>query len=187
MFREALAQGTPLGLEAKGYMDRGELVPDAVTVAMVMERLNREDCRGGAILDGFPRTLVQAEALDAALKETGRHVDQAVYLAVPREELLRRLSGRWLCRSCGASYHGVFNPPRIESRCDRCGGELYQRADDTRETAERRLEVYFAQTEPLIDYYRAQGVLEEIDGSVGIEEVSRAALGALKQVRARIG
>jgi len=180
MFREAVTRGTPRGLEAKGFMDRGELVPDAVTVAMVVERLKERDACGGVILDGFPRTIAQAESLDDALGESGGDVDRAIYLAVPEEELLRRLSGRWLCRSCQASYHEVFNPPEVAERCDRCGGELYQRPDDTRETAERRLQVYFEQTRPVIDYYRRKGLLREVDGNQDIDEVRAAVVKAIR-------
>ena len=183
MFRSALQRGTPRGLEAKAFMDRGELVPDDVTVAMVIERLQEPDSTEGVILDGFPRTVAQAEALDAALAERGSRVDQAIYLEVDEEELLRRLSGRWLCRSCQASYHEVFNPPRQAGRCDRCGGELYQREDDTLETAKRRLQVYFDQTMPIIDHYRRQGVLDEVDGAQGIEEVRQAILSVVRERR----
>jgi len=185
MFRDAVARGTEQGLEAKAYMDRGELVPDEVTVAMVMERLAAPDAARGVILDGFPRTVAQAEVLDGALERVGKRVDQAIYLAVPREDLLRRLSGRWLCRQCQASYHEVFNPPSQPGRCDRCGGELYQREDDTRETAERRLQVYFEQTTPVIDHYRRRGVLDEVDGDQGIAEVREAILDAV--ARRRVG
>jgi adenylate kinase len=181
MFRQAIEQGTERGLQAKAYMDRGELVPDEVTVGMVMARLAHPDARQGVLLDGFPRTVPQAQALDAALQAQGTRVAQALYLAVPEEELLRRLSGRWLCRRCQASYHEVFNPPAVAGVCDRCGGELYQREDDTRETAERRLRVYFEQTTPIIGYYRDQGVLDEVDGNRSIEAVRQAICGAIKR------
>jgi len=172
MFREAQANGTDLGLRAKSYMERGELVPDEVTVAMVMERLRQPDASNGAILDGFPRNVPQARALDKALADAGKRVDQSVYMVVPEDELLRRLSGRWLCRVCQASYHQVFNPPGRPGVCDRCGGQLYQREDDSLETAKRRLQVYFDQTMPVIGYYREKGVLDEVDGAQSIPEVT---------------
>jgi adenylate kinase len=183
MFRAAVQRGTPTGLQAKAFMDRGELVPDDVTVAMVMERLREPDASKGVILDGFPRTVAQAEALSASLTSAGQKVDQAIYLAVDDGELLRRLSGRWLCRSCGASYHEVFNPPQQAGRCDRCGGELYQRDDDTVETAKRRLQVYFDQTMPIIDFYRREGVLDEVDGAQSIDDVRQAIVNAVRQRR----
>lgn len=184
MFRDAMARRTLRGLQAKRYVDRGELVPDDVTVAMVMERLADESCRNGAILDGFPRNLAQARALEHSLNGQGQRVDQALYLSVPGDELLRRLSGRWLCRQCQAPYHEVFDPPAQPGRCDRCGGELYQREDDQRETARRRLEVYFEQTTPVIDYYRSLGVLDEIDGSRDIAAVRES---IVRSVRRRQG
>lgn len=180
MFRDAMAKGTPLGQQAKSYVDRGELVPDEITVAMVIERLNQPDAAHGVLLDGFPRTLAQAEALDRALGANGKRIDQAIYLRVPEDELIRRLAGRWLCRSCQASYHEVFNPPQVAGRCDRCGGELYQRPDDTVETARRRLAV-FEQTVPVIEYYRQRGVLDEVDGARPIEEVRRAIVDAVRR------
>ncbi|SRR6266508_2511862 len=181
MFRAAMARQTPLGMKAKEFVDRGELVPDQITVAMVIDRLQEPDAEDGVILDGFPRNVPQAEALDRALADNGSHVDEALYLAVQPDELLRRLSGRWLCRQCQASYHEVFNPPRVAGKCDVCGGELYQREDDSIETARRRLDVYFEQTTPIIDYYRRRGVLEEIDGQRAIPEVRKAMLGAVRR------
>jgi len=181
LFREAVRQGTPLGREAQAYMDRGELVPDSVTVAMLLERLDRPDAANGALLDGFPRTVPQAEALDQALAGRGQRVNLAIYLSVPREALLNRLSGRWICQGCGASYHEVFNPPTVQERCDACGGTLYQRPDDRRETAERRLDVYLEQTVPVIDYYRQRGALVEVNGDqppAAVEEALRKALRA---------
>jgi adenylate kinase len=174
MFRDAMAKRTPLGVRAKEYVDRGELVPDEITVGMVIDRLGEADATQGVILDGFPRNVPQAEALDRALTEKGLRVDQAIYLAVDNDELLKRLSGRWLCRQCQASYHEVFNPPSVAGRCDRCGGELYQRDDDTIETARRRLDVYFEQTLPIIDYYRGRGVLDQVDGQQSIPAVKAA-------------
>ena len=171
LFRYNLSQETELGLLAKSYMDKGVLVPDDVTVRMVEDRLSRPDCAVGAILDGFPRNLDQARALDDLLAKAGHRVTKALYVAVEREDLIARLTGRRICKSCQAAYHVLFNPPAQEGVCDDCGGELYQRADDSRETVEKRLEVYFEQTAPLIDYYRNQSVLAEIDGGKTIEEV----------------
>lgn len=174
LFREHLKQGTPLGRLAQTYMDRGELVPDAVTIAMVRERLQEPDCQAGAILDGFPRTVAQAEALDALLAESGEAVCSVPYVKVSPEVLLERLSGRWTCRQCGAVYHVQYHPPKVPGVCDACGGELYQRPDDTPETQRRRIEVYLEQTAPLIAYYRQRGVLVEVNGERPIEEVHAA-------------
>jgi adenylate kinase len=185
LFRENLKQETELGLLAKGYMDRGELVPDEVTVGMVRERLSRPDCARGAILDGFPRTVAQAEALEGLLADMGGKLSAVPYVKVPEEVLLARLAGRWTCRQCGAMYHELFSPPKKAGICDRCGGELYQRPDDTPETQRHRIEVYFEQTAPLIDYYRDQGVLVEIDGRPGIEEIQAELLHVVASVRER--
>lgn len=185
MFREAIAGGTGIGRKVKQYLERGELVPDEITVAMVVERLERRDGAAGFLLDGFPRNLAQAQALDRELRVQGVAVDAAVYLAVPEEELLRRLSGRWLCALCQAPYHEVSYPPRVAGRCDQCGSELYQRPDDTVETARHRLEVYFEQTMPLIDYYRERGVLDEVDGFRDVESVRQAIVEAVQR-RGRI-
>jgi len=181
LFREAVANRTRLGLLAKSYMDRGELVPDDVTIAMVMERLSQPDCRKGAILDGFPRTIEQARALEEALAKEGHSIALVPYIKVSMETLLKRLSGRWICRRCQAVYHILYNPPKVEGKCDKCGGELYQRSDDKPETARRRLEVYFEQTMPLIEYYRHKGLLKEIDGEGNIEEVQAALVKAIKE------
>jgi adenylate kinase len=172
LFRENLKNETELGLKAKAYMDRGELVPDDITIAMVMERLSRPDCANGALLDGFPRTIAQAEALDQALAVRGQKISAVPYIAVPDEVLVERLSGRWLCRVCGKSYHTLFNPPQRPGVCDEDGGELYQRDDDKPETVRHRLKVYWEQTSPLIDYYRRRGVLVEINGDQPIEAVA---------------
>ena len=186
MFRDAIARNTLRGRQAKGYMDRGELVPDDLTVEMVMDRLAQPDTTEGAILDGFPRNLAQAKALDAALARQGKEIDQVLYLSVPGDVLLRRLAGRWLCRNCHTPYHELFNPPEIAGRCGRCGGELYQREDDTLETAQRRLEVYFQHTLPVIDYYRQRHILAEVDGSKSISEVRDAMLRSVQRHRAAI-
>ena len=180
LFRSALQKKTPLGLEVKKYMDQGLLVPDEVTIAMIRERLALPDCQEGVILDGFPRTLEQAKALDAALAEEGRAIDKVLYIKVPNEELVTRLSGRWICRDCQAVYHTITNPPKQAGRCDACGGELYQRSDDRPETVRRRLEVYFEQTMPLIEYYTERGVLTEVNGDQSIAEVQTALIEALK-------
>jgi adenylate kinase len=185
LFREAVRRGTPLGREAQTYMDRGELVPDAVTIAMLLERLDRPDAANGVLLDGFPRTLPQAEALDEALIARHAQVDMAIYLDVPREVLLARLSGRWLCPDCGATYHAVFSPPSVEGRCDRCGATLVQRGDDQRETAERRLAVYLAQTVPVMEYYRRRDVLVEVDGNQSVERVEHVLRDALRAHRVK--
>lgn len=179
LFREALAQGTELGLLAKSYMERGALVPDEVTTAMVMERLSKPDCARGAVLDGFPRTIEQAKALDKALAERDKAVDKVLYINVSEDELLRRLSGRWICRKCQATFHEASRPSAKAGVCDACGGELYQRPDDTVETAKRRLEVYFDQTAPLIAYYREAKKLIEINGGQSIPEVQNDMVRAL--------
>jgi len=182
LFREHLKNKTELGLLAKEYMDKGELVPDDVTIAMIRERLQEPDCDQGAILDGFPRTLAQAQGLDRMLADMGRRLDGVLYIAVPDEELVRRLSGRWICRQCQTPYHAIFSPPAKEGVCDACGGELYQRDDDRPETVRARLKVYHQQTAPLIDYYRQAGLLVEVDGSGDIETVSAALLEAAKKM-----
>ncbi|MCD6555072.1 MAG: adenylate kinase [Chloroflexi bacterium] len=181
LFRENLRNETELGRLARAYMDRGELVPDEVTIAMVKERLAQPDCAGGAILDGFPRTIAQAQALEAILAEKGQRVGIVPYIKVSDEVLLARLAGRWTCRQCEAIYHELFSPPKVAGRCDVCGGELYQRADDTPETQRRRIEVYFQQTTPLIEYYRRQGLLVEIDGEQSVEQVRADLLAAIQQ------
>jgi adenylate kinase len=179
LFRQALGDKTELGLKAKAYMDKGQLVPDEITIQMVLERLAAPDCTGGAILDGFPRNLAQAKALDKALAEQSKFIDKVVYIAVSERELLKRLSGRWICRQCQAPYHEVDSPPRVAGKCDRCGGELYQRADDNTETIKQRLKVYFAETSPLIDYYTGSGKLLEIDGEGSADEVNKRIRAAL--------
>ena len=182
LFRENLKNETELGLKAKVYMDRGELVPDDVTIAMVMERLGRPDCAGGALLDGFPRTIAQAEALDRALAERGHKISVVPYIAVPDEVLIERVSGRRLCRVCGEAYHVKFNPPEQPGVCDADGGELYQRDDDKPETVRKRLEVYWEQTSPLVDYYRRRGVLVEINGDQPIDAVTADLRAAVSSV-----
>lgn len=172
LFRQAIEQGTELAMQAKSYMEKGKLVPDEITIQMVLERLSAPDCESGAILDGFPRNLKQAKALDRALAKQAKAVDKMVYIKVSEEEVTRRLSGRWICRNCQAPYHSTDSPPKIWGKCDRCGGELYQRSDDTPSTVKERLKVYFAETAPLIDYYTQSGKLLEIDGEGEINEIS---------------
>ncbi len=171
MFREAQEQETELAGQARSYMEKGQLVPDEITIRMVLERITAPDCVNGVVFDGFPRNLKQAEALDEALVEQGIAVDKVVYIKVSETELLERLSGRWICRQCQAPYHALNSPPKTPGKCDRCGGSLYQRADDTVETVKERLRVYFAQTAPLIDYYTRAGKLLEVDGEGGVDEV----------------
>jgi adenylate kinase len=180
MFREAMRSGSEVGQQAKAYYDRGELVPDELTIRMLLERLAQPDCAGGCMLDGFPRNLEQAKALDSALAERGQAVDQVAYIRVGEEELIERLGGRWTCRRCGAVYHQQNSPPATAGRCDQCGGELYQRSDDQPETVRRRLTVYFRDTAPLVEYYRQRGKLAEVDGGQDIEAVGRALMDALE-------
>lgn len=180
LFRQALAQGSELGMRAKSYMDKGKLVPDEITIQMVLERISAADCEGGVIFDGFPRNLKQAEALDKILARKNKVIDKVVYIKVPEKELLERLSGRWICRQCQTPYHIKNSPPKVPGRCDRCGGELYQRSDDTVETVKKRLEVYFAETAPLIDYYTRAGKLLEVDGQGEVDEIESRIIKALR-------
>jgi adenylate kinase len=172
LFRQALEQGTKLGLEAKAYMEKGVLVPDEITISMVLERIAAPDCERGVVLDGFPRNVNQAKALGKALATEDKAIDKVVYIKVSEEELVKRLSGRWICRQCQAPYHAIDFPPKVSGRCDRCGGELYQRPDDTPETVRKRLEVYFAETAPVIDYYTQVGKLIAVDGEGSVDEVA---------------
>jgi adenylate kinase len=181
IFRENLKNKTDLGKLAEGYMSRGELVPDDVTIAMIRERLSRPDAANGALLDGFPRTPAQAEALDKMLAEFGGQVDVVPYIKVPEDVLIERLSGRWTCRTSGHVFHEKYNPPKVPGVCDYDGSELYQREDDKAETVKNRIQVYFKQTEPLIQYYRQRGKLVEIDGTQPIEKVSSDLLAVLPE------
>ncbi len=181
LFRQAAAEGTELGKQAQAYMKEGKLVPDEITIKMVMDKLAVVDKKNGIVFDGFPRTLKQAEALDKALKETNKKIDRVVYIKVGEEELLTRLSGRWICRQCQTPYHSVSSPPKVAGKCDKCGGELYQRTDDQPATVKNRLKVYFAETAPLIDYYLKAGKLLEIDGEGDIEEISRRLIASLRK------
>lgn len=171
IFRAAMTEGTPLGLKAKEYVDKGQLVPDDITIGIVSERVSRPDTASGFLLDGFPRTVAQAEALDKVLKEMGKEIDVVIHLKVDRDLLLERLTGRRICRSCGSTYHVVFNPPKVEGQCDKCGGELYQRADDSVETVATRLDVNIKQQEPLLQFYEATNLLRTVDGDSEINEV----------------
>jgi len=183
MLREAVAAGSPLGREAKRYMDQGALVPDDVIIRMMAERLSVADAGRGFILDGFPRTTAQAEALSRLLKDLGQSLDTVVYFDVSEPELLRRLTGRRVCRACGHSYHLTFNPPKRAGVCDACGGELYQRDDDGEATVRNRLEVYRRQTAPLLDYYRQRNILTTVSGEgpvATIRDAIRAAAGAVR-------
>ncbi len=185
MFRQAVEQGTELGMQVKSYMEKGVLVPDELTIHMVLERMSAPDCQPGVILDGFPRNIKQAEALDEALARQAKAIDVVVYIKVSEEEILRRLSGRWICRQCQTPYHSQNSPPRVWGKCDQCGGELYQRPDDTVEIIKKRLQVYFAQTAPLISYYTQAGKLLEVDGEGGVDEVGRRVILALRGVVTR--
>lgn len=173
LLREAIEEGTTLGKQAKTYMDAGELVPDQLVTAMVAERLQRQDCANGFLLDGFPRTIAQADALFENLKQRKQELTCVLSIVVPRQELIERLSGRWVCRQCGATYHERFSPPKQVGKCDNCSSELYQRSDDKRETVTARLEVYERSTAPLINFYEKNGLLRNIDGIGEPKEVFR--------------
>lgn len=182
LFRENLKNKTELGNIANGYIQKGELVPDDVTIAMVRERLMRPDCRNGAILDGFPRTPAQAEALKGILEDLPGRIAAVPFIKVPEQVLIERLSGRWTCRAEGHVFHTLYSPPRIPGRCDFDGSELYQRDDDKPETVANRIHVYLEQTQPLIDYYRQAGVLVEINGDQPIENVTEELMHVLEMV-----
>ena len=171
LFRQAIEQGTELGTQAKSYMEKGMLVTDEITIGMVLERISAPDCESGVVFDGFPRNLEQARALDEALAKQNKAIDKVVYIKVSKEELIRRLGGRWICRNCQTPYHAVDSPPKVWGRCDKCGGELYQRSDDTAETVKKRLQVYFTETAPVIDYYTQAAKLTELDGEGNVDEV----------------
>ncbi len=179
MFRTAIKNQTSLGVKAKQFLDSGALVPDEVTIGIVEERLGQEDCRTGFLLDGFPRTVAQADALSVILEQNGIKLDGVINIQVDQEKLIARLTGRRVCRQCGATFHNIFNPPAKEGVCDKCGGELYQRSDDSEETARNRLNVYNQQTEPLISYYGEKGSLIDIDGDQSIDKVLSDILASL--------
>jgi adenylate kinase len=161
-------------------MEKGQLVPNEITIKMVLERITAPDCAAGIVLDGFPRNVEQAKTLDEALKVQKKGIDKAVYIKVFEPELLKRLTGRWICRKCQAPYHEVSSPPKVKGKCDKCGGELYQRADDNTETIKKRLEVFFAETAPLIEYYSKAGKLLEVRGEGSMEDISARIISALK-------
>jgi adenylate kinase len=176
LFRAAVKKGTELGKLVQGYMEQGKLVPDEVTVKVITDRLSEPDCTAGVIFDGFPRTLGQAEALDKALESQEKKVDKVISIDVPDDNLLKRLGGRWTCQQCQAVYHEIASPPKQKGICDKCGGKLYQRADDNEATIRERLNVYHAQTAPLLDYYKKVNKLVSIDGTVDIENVTKQIL-----------
>ncbi len=171
MFRAAIKEGTELGLKAKSFMDKGELVPDEVTIGIVRERLGKSDCEKGFLLDGFPRTVAQAAALEDITAELNRQIDFVINIDVDKDILMERLTGRRICKACGSTYHLVFNPPAKEDTCDRCGGDLYQRADDNAETVQNRLDVNLKQTQPLLDFYEEKGYVRNINGQQDINKV----------------
>ncbi|MDG5788095.1 adenylate kinase [Evansella sp. AB-P1] len=171
MFRAAIKNGTELGLKAKAFMDEGNLVPDEVTIGIVRERLSKEDCNNGFLLDGFPRTVAQATALEEMLKDLGRQLDHVLYIEVPKEDLFKRLTGRWICPTCGATYHELYNPPKVAGKCDKDGSQLIQRDDDKPETVGKRLEVNLEQAQPLVNFYQGKGYLRSLDGNKEIHEV----------------
>ncbi len=179
IFRANIKNGTELGMEAKKYMDQGQLVPDELTVKILLDRVAQEDCKNGYVLDGFPRTIPQAEVLDNALSKLGESIDYAINVDVPDENIVRRMSGRRACVSCGATYHMEHIPPKKEGICDTCSAELILRDDDKPETVLKRLQVYHEQTQPLIDFYTAKGVLKEVDGTVDMKDVFNAIVAIL--------
>jgi adenylate kinase len=183
LLREAIRSGTALGKKAQAFMDKGELVPDQLVTDLVAERIQKPDCAQGFLLDGFPRTIAQADALDNELARHQQRLDAVVSIVVPRQELVTRLGGRWVCHSCQAMYHELFNPPKKTGVCDSCQGELYQRSDDKSETVNARLEVYERSTAPLLSYYRARSLLHDIDGTGKLEEVSERIVRTLKTLQ----
>lgn len=180
ILRAAVKEGTPLGKKAKEYMEAGKLVTDDIVIGIMQDRMKQDDCKAGFILDGFPRTVAQAEALDAMLKDLNMPLDKVLALTVPDEELLKRLTGRRTCKACGQMYHIVFDPPKKEGLCDKCSAELYQRADDNEETIKNRLSVYHSQTAPLLEYYGKKGLLREIDGTSSPDNIFNAILNVLE-------
>ena len=171
ILREALKSGTEMGLKAKAFMDAGQLVPDEIVIGIIKDRLAEEDCKNGFILDGFPRTIPQAECLTDALSKLGSKIDYAIDVDVPDENIVNRMGGRRACLNCGATYHIVFNPTKVEGKCDACGSDTVLRDDDKPETVQKRLSVYHEQTQPLIDYYKAQGILKSVDGTQPMDKV----------------
>ena len=183
IFRKNISEKTPLGVEAKKHIDKGHLVPDGLTIDIIKDRLDNEDCIDGFLLDGYPRTVYQAEVLETLLEEKGECLDTALLIKVPREFILKRMTGRRVCLTCGASYHVTFNPPEVDGKCNLCGSSLVQRADDTEDTVNERLDIYDAQTEPLIKYYSDKNLLSVVDGTQAINSVFESicsSLGAIK-------
>lgn len=182
LLRAEVAKDTELGRTAKSYMEKGVLVPDDVVIQMILKRVNAPDTAAGVILDGFPRTTAQAEALDKALQKLGKKIDWALYINVPAERLVKRISGRWVCKQCQTPYHSNNSPPKVAGKCDKCGGELYQRTDDTEATVRERLKVYFAQTTPVLEHYRRKSKLIEVNGDADIEKVTADVINALSRL-----
>ena len=181
LFRQAIERGDELGKLVRAFMEKGALVADEIAIRVILERMSAPDCQSGVIIDGFPRNLKQAEALDKALVRQNKAIDWVVHINVSEEELVKRLSERWLCRNCQTPYHSRTSPPRVRNRCDLCGGELYQRPDDRPKTIRKRLKVYFTETAPLIDYYAQKGKLLQVDGGGNIADVSRRIIAALRE------
>lgn len=182
IFRKNISEKTPLGIEAKKHIDKGHLVPDGLTIDIIVDRLDNEDCSNGFLLDGYPRTVNQAEVLETLLKEKGHSLDTALLIKVPREFILNRMTGRRVCLTCGASYHITFNPPQVDGKCNLCGSALVQRADDSEETVSERLDIYNSQTEPLIKYYGDKNLLSVVDGTKAINSVFQSICGILGEV-----
>ena len=183
IFRKNISEKTPLGVEAKKHIDRGHLVPDGLTIDIIKDRLDNEDCIDGFLLDGYPRTVYQAEVLETLLEEKGECLDTALLIKVPREFILKRMTGRRVCLTCGASYHVIFNPPEMVGKCNLCGSDLMQRADDTEDTVNERLDIYDAQTEPLIKYYSDKNLLSVVDGTQAINSVFESICGILGAIK----
>jgi adenylate kinase len=181
LFRQAVERGDELGKKVKSYLEKGMLVPDEITVRMVIERMSAPDCQGGVIFDGFPRNLRQAEALEEVLKRQGKSIDWVVYIKVSEKELIKRLSRRWVCRNCQTPCYSVTSQPKTRKKCKLCGGELYQRPDDDSETVKKRLDVYFTETTPLIEYYRQTGRLLEVDGEGSVNDITRRITNVLRK------
>lgn len=185
IFRANISQNTELGIRAKQYMDKGLLVPDEVTIDIVKDRLTNDDCKNGFLLDGFPRTVKQAEALDEFLNKNGSSIDASILIDVPKEDIFDRMTGRRVCSKCGASYHIKFNPTKVEGKCDLCGSPVVQRKDDSEETVKERLDVYDKQTQPLVEYYKSQKVLKPVDGAQDINKVFEDISNALREKNVR--
>lgn len=183
LFRDNIKRQTELGKQVEAILKRGDLVPDDVTIAMVRDRLKQPDCAAGAVLDGFPRTPAQAAALNKMLGEFGGKVNLVPYINVSEKSLIERLTGRWTCKSCGTVFHQKFNPPKVQGKCDKCGGELAQRPDDQEETVKNRISKYLSETSPLIEFYQKAGVMAELDGEKKIEDVTKQLLAAVAKIR----